>query len=374
MVCAKESGCEMEAKQGAEVGSGGVLNNDQRGHPPQFLPHLWSRDGFDGSVCVRGVTSPSYQFDSFLGQHVPRLLTIEGVAAADSGHGDIQPTCVAMTGGGVALSVSKFSGVRSYLWRNVDADELHFVQSGNLTYATEFGILEACPGDFVLIPRSVTYYLMNPGGSSLRLIVESPNRLELRPPALFGMINMGRDVGRPQQHGMEQFEVPRKLVIKSIDGITSFQLVNNPLGFGAILLGEPPVWRLSLSSVQPATYVPDGGPPLSFINSVNRDLLIYPLSSRPGKRPPLHNNADYDELTYYYDGPGEYGGISAPGTFAVVPKGITHWGPDEDVKEGYMAWMLESAGTFRFTESGESSSVVMDPSSFGEWSGGEVKS
>jgi homogentisate 1,2-dioxygenase len=33
----------------------------------------------------------------------------------------------------------------------------------------------------------------------------------------------------------------------------------------------------------------------------------------------------------------------------LVPKGVTHNGPAENVPEGYFAWLLESRATFRLT-------------------------
>ena len=88
-------------------------------------------------------------------------------------------------------------------------------------------------------------------------------------------------------------------------------------------------------------------------------------SSRTGARPPMHHNADYDELIFYVRGPGAYGAITQPGTLAGTPKSIGHWGPTEDVPEGYFAWLLESGGTFRLTPAGLAAARPMETGQFG---------
>ena len=79
----------------------------------------------------------------------------------------------------------------------------------------------------------------------------------------------------------------------------------------------------------------------------------------------MHHNADYDELIFYFRGSGAYGEMTKGGQLAWTPKSLAHWGPIEDVPEGYLAWLLESHGTFRLTESGKEVARLMETGQFG---------
>ena len=81
-----------------------------------------------------------------------------------------------------------------FVVRNVDADEIHFIQSGEVKFETDAGSLMANEGDFVCIPRSVAYRFAPAAGNMRSLIVESPSALQLTPPGPAGMINFARDV------------------------------------------------------------------------------------------------------------------------------------------------------------------------------------
>ncbi len=93
-------------------------------------------------------------------------------------------------------------------------------------------------------------------------------------------------------------------------------------------------------------------------------MLLYTLSARPGGRPPIHDNADYDELIFYFRGPGAWGRVDAPGTLTWVPKGVSHHGPPENVPEGYTAWPWRSR-TIRLTPAGLAASEPMETGLYG---------
>lgn len=341
-------------------------DDDSLSGPPAY-PHLWSRNGFEGPICVRTRATPGHEYLTADGNHLPYRVTISDFELPDRKHSRAQPVVFATNRDGVTLAVSGLSEPTPYAWRNVEFDELHFVQEGAIDFLTDFGCIRADRGDFVLIPRAVTYCLIPQTVPTLRIIVESPEALRLNPPAPFGMINLDRDVSGPDHINSSAGDDIRDLWLRGYDGITRFTVPQSPLTMDRIVSGAPPVWRLNIAAIQPATYFPHGGPPSAFLNSESRDLIVYPLSARPGKRPPQHHNADYDEITYYFAGPAPYGNIDVPGTLSLVPKGVTHWGPEEDVPEGYIAWMLECRGTLRITEAGATVSRMMETGQFGIW-------
>lgn len=342
------------------------MSNDspgKSGPPPN--PHLWTRDGFNGDMCVVSRPHPIVDYTSAKGEHVPQRLDLNAVDAVDRRDPESLPTVVATSRKGATLAVSRRTSATPFAYRNAENDELHFVQEGDLDYVTDFGTLRAQPGDFVCIPRAVTYRIVPIANETTRFIVESPTQLRLSPPAPFGMINLSRDVSRPDPAKGSDAAGPTRLLVRAFDGISEFELPADPMALNFALGGQIPVWKLNLAAIQPLTYMPHGGPPDSFAESNDRDLLLYTLSARPGGRPPMHHNADFDELIFYFRGPGAYGAMTEPGHLAWTPKSIAHWGPVEDVPEGYLAWLLESSGTFRLTDAGKEVARAMETGEFG---------
>jgi homogentisate 1,2-dioxygenase len=141
------------------------------------------------------------------------------------------------------LSVSRRRAATPFIFRNTEADELHFVQEGTFRYTTDFGVLEVGPGDFVWLGRTITYEVEPTGDECLRIIVETPEPLGLNPPAPFGMINMGRDVRRPTLVPPPH-DRPRELWLKAFDGITRFRTVHDrsPAGRSSTARRRPGLW------------------------------------------------------------------------------------------------------------------------------------
>ncbi len=60
----------------------------------------------------------------------------------------------------VTLYVSRRSQPMPFYYRNADGDELIFVHRGRGTIETDFGPLTFEPGDYMVLPRAVTYRLV----------------------------------------------------------------------------------------------------------------------------------------------------------------------------------------------------------------------
>lgn len=333
------------------------------GPPPN--PHLWSRDGFNGDICVTSRPYPIVDYTEVSGPHAPHRLDLTAVDTADSADPRALPTPIAISRNDVSISLSGRREPTPFAWRNAENDEMHFVQDGEFDYITDFGTLHAVPGDFVHLPRAVTFRVVPTATPTLRIIVETPAQLQLKPPAPFGMINVARDVGRPDPTRASDQDGPVQLWVKAFDGVTRFTLPRDPMALNAVIGGQVPVWKLNLAAIQPLTYLTHGGPPDSFAETSDRDLLFYTLSARSGDRPPMHHNADFDELIFYFRGPGAYGSLATPGQLAWVPKSVAHWGPNEDVPQGYLAWLVESTGTMRLTPAGAAAARLMETGEFG---------
>jgi homogentisate 1,2-dioxygenase len=322
---------------------------------------LWTRDGFQGAASV--VTRPTYGPDylSVEGPHAPRRAVLDRLTPADQNDADALPTTVATSRLGIKLLVSGRRKPMPYVVRNVEADEIHFIQSGTVKFETDVGSLVAGEGDFVCIPRAIAYRYAPAGDGMRSIIVESPSALKLAPPAPIGLINAGRDVKHAEIDPDIPAGGPTKLVLKTFDEEnTVFTMPHDPLSLGVRLSASVPVWKLNLAAIQLHTYLPNGGPPSQFLASSTGDAIFFNLSARLGSRPPVHINADFDEVICYVRGPGAWGGCSEPGTLTCVPKGVIHHGPSENVQEGYQAWLLETRATLRWTPEALAASELME--------------
>jgi homogentisate 1,2-dioxygenase len=332
--------------------------------PPN--PHLWSRDGFLGTnaIALRADYTPTYY--SVSGPHAPRRIMLADVPAEDMDDPAALPTTIMAARNGLELAVSRRRAAMAFTLRNAEADELHFVQAGRVLFRTDFGDIEAGPLDFVFLPRAISYRVEPLDDELSVMILSSPEPLRFDTPAPFGMINFGMAVRRPAIAGERRELVGRNvLLIKSYDGITRFEMVNDPLQAMRQVGGANPIWALNLRDIVPVSYGDHGGPPAQFLSTADTAVMCYTLSARPGRRPPVHHNADYDELILYAAGPGAWGKVDRPGTLTWVPKAVTHHGPVENVPEGYQAWLIEVRPTMRMTAVAQPHSVLIETSEYG---------
>jgi homogentisate 1,2-dioxygenase len=230
--------------------------------------------------------------------------------------------------------------------------------------------LHAVRGDFVYIGRTVAYRITPHEGGTVRVVVELPERLRLAPSQPFGIVNSALHVASPDASKTSQGEVGNELRVKSFDGISRYSMVNDPLTLKQHLGGPMPVWKVNLKHIAQQATTSRVGPPAQFAETQSRDSLFFTLSARAVDRPPHHENADYDEVILYFDGPGAWGSVTNPGTLTWCPKGTTHWGPGEDIAEGYWAWLLECSDTLRVAKNAEDMAALMETGEYGSLDGG----
>ena len=337
-------------------------------HGPGEAPPMvegWSRDGFLGERAglVRAHYSPDYIRAA--GPHAPRRMLLENIDCADASSPEALPTLFATARSGLRLSLSRRAAPMPFVLRNVECEEIHFIQHGEVEFRTDYGTIAGVPGDFVHIPRSVAYQTRPLKAPLVDFVIEGPGPFKFDTPSPAGMIHFGNHVIRAKPEALAPADAPTELWLKCEDGITWFEKAHDPLAAQRQLAAQSPVWKLNLAHIQPVTYWPQGGPPSHFLASPNNELLLYTLSSRPGGRPPIHVNADYDEVVHYFRGPDPWGKVAEPGTFTWVPKGVQHHGPPENAERGYLAFLLESRATLRLTEAGLAASEAMETGMYG---------
>ncbi len=201
----------------------------------------------------------------------------------------------------------------------------------------------------VRIPRSVAVRLVDV--RELNLIVLATVSPLIVAPENDAVLNPAQvDVPRPYDSpGWPAGEY--ELVIRHGDRTTSYFYDYDPLPI-IQASGAPVVQRFNLAAVHPLTVQGAVSPPARLIDDPTTETMIFYLGARENGRPPVHHNADYDEIGVYVAGPGVFGAMTVPGTTVWVPKGVIHQGPEENVPEGYVAWLIETRANLELTEAG----------------------
>lgn len=343
-------------------------------NPPTNV-NLWSREGFVGSNAISIQPGYTPDFHSADGPHAPRRIDLTQFATDDLTDPQALPTVVMTSRQNDArILLSRRVVPTPFTQRNTEAEELHFILSGSVRFHTEFGVITASATDLVAIPKSIAYRVTPLTDNLVDMIMESAGALNFDTPAPFGMIDFDRDVVRatiegqtePKEGSESRQGESHTLLLKTLDEVTRFEKPVDPLDVIAQVGGEVPIWRLNLADIQPISYGGIGGPPAQFLSSPNGDNIYYTLSARAATmRAPVHHNADYDELIIYAKGPGPYGAVSEPGTLTIVPKGVTHHGPEEGTAENYLALLFETRSTMRFTPIALKNAKLMETSQYG---------
>jgi homogentisate 1,2-dioxygenase len=324
--------------------------------PKECYVEHWGREGFygDGVNVIRPRHVPDYI--SVKGPHAPHRLKIEDVCSEDCGEPENLPIPILAARSGVQLSIWRSERAMPFVVSNVEADEVHFIQEGETFFATAYGNIAAVPGDFVFVPRTIPYSARPLRGPSLSVVVEIPGAMRLDQSPPFTAESEAAII-----ESSESGEGQTVLLVKSFDGVTRYVKPHDVLAAASMNGATSPVWKMNLKTIP----TNEAGHPTQFAASPNKDELLYTLSARRRRRPPIHYNADYDEVIVYFSGPGAWGDVKHPGTLTWVPKGIAHHGPSEDVAEGYYAWMLESRSTLRLTPAGLKVAQLMELDMYG---------
>jgi homogentisate 1,2-dioxygenase len=185
---------------------------------------IHTREGFVGDVCVMLRPNSVHQYTEVSGLHAPASRRSRAAAVAGSRGSEVG--CGAVSGRAQRSRDQRISVG--------ECDELHSIQEGELDFVTAFGTLRTEPGDFVYVARSVGYRLKPVGKSTLRLIVEIPERLRLTTSQPFGIVDVDRHVIRPDA-SKSSVNGPTELLLKSFDGVTRYTMRGDPLAFAAVL-------------------------------------------------------------------------------------------------------------------------------------------
>jgi homogentisate 1,2-dioxygenase len=329
--------------------------------PPNI--DLYTRNGFVGPMAtlVRSQYAPPYK--RVVGNYTPQRFSVLDVP--DSAFTDPRGFPVPLLAGdGVSIETARRTQDMPFAVRNVLADELHFIYSGSARLETDFGELDVVPGDFVVIPRAVTYRIREVSGELVEAVIVTPSQLLIEPENAPGVLNVDLhvDVPRPFASSLE-IDGEYEVVLRHGTETTSYFFDFDPLPTLQVL-GAPIVRRFNIAHVHGLGVSSGGLMPSKIINDPTGHTMMFYVGTRQSERPPIHHNADFDEIIFYTAGPGQYGAVSEPGTVTWTPKGVIHQGPEENVPEGFQAFLIETRAPLTFTPLGREIGHLMETSLF----------
>jgi homogentisate 1,2-dioxygenase len=259
------------------------------------------------------------------------------------------------------VDVWQRTGDTPFAVRDVHHDQVFYVLDGHARLETDFGVLDLKPMDMVRIPRSVALRLVEVASLHL-IIVATANPVNVNPHNEAVLNPAQIDVPRAYENpGGTPGEY--ELVIRHGEHTTSYFYDYDPLPIIQVS-GAPVVQRFSLADVNALSVKGVASPPAQLMDDPTTETLIFYLGARESGRPPVHHNADYDEIGVYAKGPGQLGAVTVPGTAVWVPKGVIHQGPEENVPEGYVAWLIETRANLELTEAGRRIATLAETSEF----------
>src|ERR1700733_9435112 len=200
--------------------------------------HLYHAHPPTGWIRFEGKLRP-HCFD--LNQLKPGDLTdAEGLPAAFLGNDDIR------------VSVSRRSDPMPFYFHNADGDELYFVHRGHGKIETDFGPLDYEPGDYINIPRAVTYRIVPGTRDNFFLIIQSKHEFEQPEKGLLGQHALYDPAAiitpepAPNLNDNAEWEVR----IQVEDEISKVVYPFNPLDVVG-WKGDLTVWKINMRDIRP---------------------------------------------------------------------------------------------------------------------------
>ncbi|HLX45205.1 MAG TPA: homogentisate 1,2-dioxygenase [Bryobacteraceae bacterium] len=303
------------------------------GLPEGTFEEEHGRKGFYGKSAHLYHTHPPTDWIRFEGKLRPHCLDLNQLAPTDRDDPNGAP--VAFLGNDdVKLYVSRRSKPMPFYYRNADGDELLFVHRGEGTIETDFGPLRFEAGDYIVIPRAVTYRLAPETTDNFFLIVQSQGEFEQPEKGLIGQTSL-YDPGvivtpEPTPPAFAGKNGEWEVRIKCEDEYSKIFYPFNPLDVVG-WKGDLTVWKINLRDIRPVMSHRVHLPPSAHSTFVTPGAVVCSFVPRPLEQDPealrvpfFHRNTDYDEFIFYHDGDFFSRDNIKAGMCTLHPRGIHH--------------------------------------------------
>lgn len=241
----------------------------------------------------------------------------------------------------VTVSVSRRSAAMPFYYRNGDADTLTFVHRGQGVLETEFGPLAFAPGDYLIVPRGVTYRVVPSSRDNYFVVMHTASPIELVDFAHLGRHNPYDPtvIAVPEPAPMSDTDQKEWEVRVRRDGRhTSFFYDRHPIDTVG-WKGDLFPYRFHNTDFRPVTADRNHVPPSAFGLFRGQGFWVcnfvpHPAQSERGvlRLPYYHRNVDYDEIGFLHAGT-MGGNPIEEATIMWHPRGATH-GPGEAARAG----------------------------------------
>jgi homogentisate 1,2-dioxygenase len=289
------------------------------------------RKGFSGKSAHLYHTHPPTAWIRFEGNLRPHCIDCNKLRPTD--HHDPQGSPVAFLGNSdIRLFVSRRSAPMPFYYRNADGDELFFVHRGAGTIETDFGPLMFEKGDYINIPRAVTYRVVPETADNFFLIIESKTEFEQPEKGLIGQHALYDPavIETPEPAPLLDDNREWEVRIKADNEYTSIVYPFNPMDVVG-WKGDLTVWKLNMRDIRPVMSHRAHLPPSALTTFVTQGAVVCSFLPRPLEEDPealkvpfFHRNTDYDEFIFYHDGSFFSRDNITPGMVTLHPRGIHH--------------------------------------------------
>jgi homogentisate 1,2-dioxygenase len=240
----------------------------------------------------------------------------------------------------VTISISRRSDAMPYYYRDADGDTLYFVHKGKGTLETEFGPLAFEPGDYLIVPKGITYRVCPETRENYFLVMQSAGPIELVDFAHLGRHNpydptlITAPEPRVYEHdGRKEWE----LRVKRDGRHTSFFYDRHPIDTVG-WKGDLFPFRFHNMDFRPVTAHRNHVPPSAFGLFRGQGFWVcnfvpHPAQTERGvlRLPYYHRNVDYDEIGFLHAGT-MGGNPIEEATIMWHPRGAVH-GPGEAARK-----------------------------------------
>jgi homogentisate 1,2-dioxygenase len=310
---------------------GKTTNQAHVGLPEGTFEEEHGRKGFYGKSAHLYHAHPPTGWIRFEGKLRPHCFDLnqlkpgdlndpEGLPAAFLGNDDIR------------LSVSRRSDPMPFYFRNADGDELYFIHRGHGKIETDFGPLHYEPGDYINIPRAVTYRIVPETRENFFLIVQSKHEFEQPEKGLLGQHALydPAAIVTPEPAPILNDNTEWEIRIKAEDEISKVVYPFNPLDVVG-WKGDLTVWKINMRDIRPVMSHRAHLPPSAHTTFVTEGAVVCSFLPRPLEEdedalrvPFFHRNTDYDEFIFYHDGDFFSKDNIKAGMATLHPRGIHH--------------------------------------------------
>lgn len=231
----------------------------------------------------------------------------------------------------IAIHIHSMECSSSVYFRNADASELYFCHSGELLLESPFGRLEVKKGDYIHIPKGVTYRWK--ASSAYLLRIESFTDSYRKPPTgILGQQALYHEecLRAPEFEKALREEASSIVRVQKDGELTEIEYpydIRDLSGW----CGDLYPYALSCEDIAPAMSSVAHLPPSINSTFVTQNFIVCSFLPRPLEEPEgalkvpfFHSNIDYDEVIFYHEGDFFSRDHMEPAAISMHPRGINH--------------------------------------------------